>query len=89
MGFVFSSNLFLLVPTDFSWAECGNNPAAHGTKVQPLFMVVLDGIKKAHTDSDVFLLDKTYSSILLITRNCACGSNHNIIFTKVDNVGNS
>jgi hypothetical protein len=50
-----------------NWAECGNIPAAHGTKVQTLNgNVVLDRIYKAHINStsiDIFHSNKTYSSI--------------------------
>jgi hypothetical protein len=53
-----------------NFAECGNIPAAHGTKVQTLNgNVVLDGLYTAHingTSSDVFHSNKTYSFIPFI-----------------------
>ncbi len=52
-----------------SSAECGNKPAAHGTKVQPLLVwSSWMELKKDHTigtSSDVLHFNKTYRSILL------------------------
>ncbi len=99
MGFVISSNLFslwrfLLVPTDFSRAnflDWVRQQTRKGTAT--IGMVVLDGIKKRRTLSVLVVMFSTWIKPTVpfcLQRVIAqCGSNHNLIFTKVDNFRSS
>ncbi len=66
LKFVIFHSKFLLVPADFfranSWAECGNNPAAHGTNVQTLLvMSSWIGIKKPYINGPIVVVSSTRS----------------------------